>query len=100
MTIAHVLTLPDFSQPFILETDACGYGIGAVLMQRGQPISFLSKALSPKSPSRSTYDKETIAIIEALKKCKHYFDASSLIIRTDQESLKYIHEQKITQGIQ
>jgi len=53
-------------------------------MQSGQPISFFSKTISPKAAAMSTYDKEALAIIEALKKWKHYFAATSLIIRTDQ----------------
>jgi transposase InsO family protein len=40
-----VLCLSDFSSPFVVECDACGTGLGAVLMQHEQPISFLSKAL-------------------------------------------------------
>lgn len=100
MTQAPVLALPDFSKPFVLETDACAYGLGAVLMQEGRPISFFSKSIGPKAAAFSTYDKEALAIIEALKHWKHYFAASSLIIRTDQQSLKYIQEQKLTEGIQ
>lgn len=100
MTTAPVLALPDFSQPFVLEADACQYGIGAVLMQNGRPLSYFSKTLGPRAKTLSTYDKEAIAILEALKKWKHYFAASSVIIRTDQESLKYIQEQKLTEGIQ
>lgn len=35
-----------------------------------------------------------------LKKWKHYFASTSIIIRTDQQSLKYIHEQRLVDGIQ
>lgn len=42
------LALPNFNKPFVLETDACDKGIGAVLMQDGHPISFLSRALCPE----------------------------------------------------
>jgi hypothetical protein len=60
----------------------------------------MSQAIGPKAAALSTYDKEALAIIEAIKKWKHYFARSSLIIRTDQQSLKFIQEQKLTEGIQ
>jgi len=62
-----VLALLDFSKPFILEADASGHGIGAVLMQGGKLIAFFSKTLGPQDVTYSTYDKEAIEIIEALK---------------------------------
>lgn len=100
MTNAPVLALLDFTKPFELEADACGHGIGAVLMQGGKPIAYLSKTLGPKVAAASTYDKEAMTILEALKKWKHYFASTSLIIRTDQQSLRYIQDQRLVEGIQ
>jgi hypothetical protein len=37
MSLCLVLELPDFTQPFVLECDTSGIGIGSVLMQNGHP---------------------------------------------------------------
>ena len=42
-----VLAFPDFTQPFVLECDASGEGIGVVLMQGSHPIDFESRKLLP-----------------------------------------------------
>jgi hypothetical protein len=55
-----------FSIPFQLETDASGTGLGAVLMQQGQPVAYFSKSLGPKAAALSVYEKEALAILEAL----------------------------------
>ena len=62
----------DFNKPFCVETDASGTGVGAVLMQGGHPLAFLSKALGPKSQGLSTYEKEYLAILLAVQQRRSY----------------------------
>ena len=68
MSSCPVLVLPDFSQPFVLECDASGEGIGVVLMQGGHPIAFESRKLLPHERLYPIYDKEMLAIMHALAK--------------------------------
>lgn len=42
-----VLIYPNFSLPFVIETDACEVGVGAILLQKEHPIAYYSKKLSP-----------------------------------------------------
>ena len=44
-----ILTIPNFTQPFIVETDASNKGLGGVLMQQGRPLAFLSQTLSDRA---------------------------------------------------
>ena len=60
LTEAPVLAIPDFNQPFVIETDASELGMGAVLMQNGHPISFLSKPFSSRSRAFSTYEESLV----------------------------------------
>jgi len=59
MTKTLVLALLNFQLQFIMETVACAEGIGAVLMQQGQPIAYLSKALGDKHKALSIYEKSS-----------------------------------------
>ncbi|XP_012844847.1 PREDICTED: uncharacterized protein LOC105964883, partial [Erythranthe guttata] len=99
MSTTPILQLPNFSKVFIVETDACDSGIGDVLMQEGHPLAFLSKALGPKSLGLSVYEK-FLAILLAVQKWRDYLVHATFVIRTDQRSLKYLLEQKITTPIQ
>lgn len=74
-------------------------GIGAVLMQQGHPVAYLSKALSQKSRALSTY-KECLAIILAIDKWKPYLQHQPFTIATDQKSSIHLRKQKLTDGLQ
>lgn len=95
LTQAPVLAIPDFKQEFVLETDACDYGIGAVLMQNEHPVAFLSKPLGPKNQTLSVYEKECLAILMEIEKWRPYLQHRQFTIRTDHRSLAYLNNQRI-----
>jgi hypothetical protein len=94
MSTCPVLSLPDFSQPFILECDASGEGIGAVLMQNRHPIAYESRKLRGPELLYTIYDKEMLAIMHALAKFRQYLVGAKFVVRTDHNSLKYFLDQK------
>ena len=97
---APVLALPDFKKHFTIETDASNQGIGAVLVQEGHPLAYLSKALGPKAQALSTYEKECLAVLLAVEKWKSYLQHAPFTIGTDHRSLVHLQDQKMSSPMQ
>ncbi|CAN6458156.1 unnamed protein product [Victoria cruziana] len=93
---APVLTLPDFTKMFVVETDACDVGVGAVLSQDGHPIAYMSKALTKRAKPFSTYEKEMLVIVVAVEKWRPYLIGRHFIVKIDHASLKHLLQQKIS----
>lgn len=90
MGAVPTLGLPNFNEPFILETDVCGVSIGAVLVQKSRPLAFLSQALSTRYLGLSIYEKEFLIVLLAVEKWLHYLKGGRFIIKTDHKSLKFL----------
>ena len=61
-----VLAQPDFNQPFEVVADACGFGIGAVLLQQGRPIAFESRGMTSAECNYHIGEQELLGVVHAI----------------------------------
>jgi hypothetical protein len=87
--------VPNFDKKFILETDASGKGIGAILMQEGRPVAYISQTLSDRAQKKSVYERELMTIVLALQKMETLFIGRHFKVHSDQKSLRFLTEQRI-----
>jgi hypothetical protein len=92
LSTAPCLALLDFNQPFHIEIDASATGVGAVLLQNGHPLAYISKSLGPRNKGLSTYEKEYLAILVAIDQWRHYLMQVEIFIHTNQQSLIHLNE--------
>lgn len=50
----------------MVECDACGDGLGAILSQQNQSIAYFNEALKGKATLLSTYDKEMLVVVKVV----------------------------------
>ena len=95
LVTAPVLALPNFNDPFTVETDASESGIGPVLSQNSHPLAYVSKALGQSTRGLSTYEKECMAILLAVHHWRSYLQLREFIILTDHHSLMHLSDQRL-----
>ncbi|GKF65761.1 putative reverse transcriptase domain-containing protein [Tanacetum coccineum] len=64
---AHILSLPNEVEDFVVYCDASNQGLGCVLMQRGKVIAYASRQLKIHENNYTTHDLELGAVVFALK---------------------------------
>ena len=100
ITTAPVLALPHPNPqfPFHISIDASKYAPGCTLSQETstclRPIAFESRKLNSAEQNYGIYDKESLALVHAVKTCRHYIDGRKCYVDTDHAALQYI----LTQG--
>jgi hypothetical protein len=89
-----VLVLPSFEKLFTVECDASNIVVGAVLSQEGRPVAFFSERLNEEKSRYSSYDLELYALVQALRKWRHYLLPKEFVVYTDNQALSFINTQE------
>ena len=95
ITSQLVLVLPRRKGKFRVETDTSEHTIEGVLFQKQDGkqklIAFLSRTMQPAERNYEIYNKELLAIVEALAKWRQYLldAAETFEIQMDYKNLKY-----------
>ena len=90
-----VLRLFDHSQPVVVSVDASPIGIGAVLLQSGQPVAYSSTSLAETQKRYFQIEKELLAIQFGLLRFKQYVYGQTVVVETDHKPLVGLLEKPI-----
>ena len=97
-----ILGYPCEKGMYILDTDASGYGIGAVLSQiqseEERVITYHSRSLTKAERNYCVTRRELLAVVDAIKHCHHYLYGREFIVRTDHASLNWLMRFKNPEG--
>ncbi|GKD61875.1 putative reverse transcriptase domain-containing protein [Tanacetum coccineum] len=91
---APILALPEGSEDFVVYCDASHKGLGGVLMQREQVISYASRQLKIHEKNYTSHDLELGSIVFSLKLWRYYLYETKCTVFMDQQSLQHILNQK------
>ena len=99
---APILAFPRLDVPFILDTDACDSGLGAVLSQvqdgKERVIAYAARALSKAERNYSTTRKELLALVWGSEHFETYLYGRRFLARTDHSALQWLKNFKNPRG--
>lgn len=81
-------------EQLVIETDASDIALAATLNQGGRPVAFHSRTFSGSEKAHSSVEKEAYAIIESIRKWKHFLIGRHFKIVTDQEAVSFMFHRK------
>ena len=89
------LTLPTADDEFLLQTDASGVGLGAVLSvvrnKEEFPVAFFSRKLQPREMKFAASELEGLAVVSSILKFDAYLLPRPFILETDHRALLFLN---------
>ena len=95
LTTAPCLKLPDDDSPFTIVCDACGYGIGAVLLQQHRPVAFEGRKLTPTEYKWGAVEQEMLSVVYHLEKWRCYLEGRHFTVVTDHKPNTWFDSMKV-----
>ena len=98
LSSAPVLMVPDPRKEFVVETDASGFAVGAIVSQKDDKgslrvVAYASRKMTGPESRYPTHTKELLAIHYAFGKFRHYLHGPHVRVLTDNISLRYLRTQ-------
>jgi hypothetical protein len=84
----------DETLPFVVESDASDVALSATLNQGGRPVAFISRTLQGSELHYPAVEKEAMAIIEAVRKWRHFLAGRHFTLKTDQRSVAFMFDSR------
>ena len=91
-----VLRYYNLQEEVTLQCDASQSGLGAALLQNGQPVAYASRALTPTETSYAQLEKELLVIVFACEKFDAYIFGRDVVkVESDHKSLESISRKEL-----
>ena len=91
-----VLKFYNIEEEVTIQTDASNKGLGAVLLQNGQPVAYTSRTLSPTEQRYATIEKECLGMVFACERFNQYLARREQIsVETDHKPLESIFKKSL-----
>ena len=92
-----VLSYYNVNLPVTIQCDSSDTGMGAALLQEGQPVAFASRTLTPTERGYAQIEKECLAIVFSCERFNQYiFGRESISIQSDHKPLEAIFTKPLT----
>ena len=85
----------DRRKPVTVQADASQRGLGACLLQDGQPITYTSKSLTDTETRYANIERELLAIVFACQRFNTYVLGRPFTVESDHKPLEMIHQKSL-----